>query len=137
MTTDSERRINPSNPSDDALLNTGPREPGPRPAGSDGTTLPGTGYAPLDPQGDEFIGKELSSYRIISRLGQGGMGVVYLAQHTMIGRKAAVKILKSELCKDQEVVERFYQEGKAVGQLHHENIIDVYDFGKGTAASIL
>jgi serine/threonine protein kinase/HEAT repeat protein len=130
MTTESGRHSNPSNPSNEALLNTGPKEPGPRPAGSTGTTLPGTGYAPLDAQGDDFIGKELSSYRVISKLGQGGMGMVYLAQHAMIGRKAAVKVLKRELCKDQDVVERFYQEGKAVGQLRHENIIDVYDFGK-------
>lgn len=132
MSTESGRHSQPSN-NPNTGPNTGPDlkiGPSPRAPGSTGTTLPGTGYKPIPDSEDPIIGRELSSYRIIKRLGQGGMGVVYLGQHTMIGRKAAVKVLKPELCKDQEVVERFYQEGRTVSQLAHENIIDVYDFGK-------
>jgi HEAT repeat protein/tRNA A-37 threonylcarbamoyl transferase component Bud32 len=95
-----------------------------------GTTLPGVGHAHAHDANDPMVGRELNSYRLLQRIGQGGMGMVYLGQHAMIGRKAAVKVLKAELCQDQEVVERFYQEARAVGQLAHENIIDVYDFGR-------
>lgn len=124
------------------LTSTSPGETGPTPQtafdttqqmkalASTGTTLPGLGHDRAHDPNDPFIGRELNSYRLVKRIGQGGMGNVYLGQHTLIGRKAAVKILKTELCQDQEVVERFYQEARSVGTIKHENIIDVYDFGR-------
>jgi serine/threonine protein kinase/HEAT repeat protein len=79
---------------------------------------------------DPMIGRELAGYVIARRLAEGGMGVVYVGEHTVIGRKSAIKILKQEFCENSEVVERFYQEARAVNEIKHENIIDIYDFGR-------
>jgi serine/threonine protein kinase len=80
-----------------------------------------------------MIGETLGSYRIVSEIGSGGMGVVYLAEHTLLGRKAAVKILRSEL--PEEYVERFFNEAKAAATLHHPGLVDVFDFGHHTDGS--
>jgi serine/threonine protein kinase len=56
------------------------------------------------------VGGTFGSYRILEKLGEGGMGAVYLAEHTLIGRKAAVKVLLPELSNNQEVVNRFFNE---------------------------
>jgi len=79
---------------------------------------------------DSLIGQELAGYTIRRRLAEGGMGVVYAAEHGKIGRAAAIKILKRELCHSEEMVERFYQEARAVNAIRHENIVDIYDFGR-------
>jgi len=79
---------------------------------------------------DSFIGQELCGYTIRRKLAEGGMGVVYAAEHGKIGRTAAIKVLKPELCHSEEMAERFYQEARAVNSIRHENIVDVYDFGR-------
>ena len=60
-----------------------------------------------------MIGQTLGSYRIVDRLGAGGMGEVYLAQQTRIDRRAAIKVLLPELSSNAEVVERFFSEARA------------------------
>jgi len=92
------------------------------------------GFSGLDdlPQNDpqKWIGKILSDrYRILSLLGLGGMGVVYLAEHVVIEKKVALKILNEELSHSRDVVSRFIGEAKAASRIGHENIIDITDFG--------
>ncbi len=79
---------------------------------------------------DPFIGKELQGYRITHKLAEGGMGIVYLGEHVKLGRRAAVKVLKLEYCKDEGVVQRFYQEAQAVNAIRDTGIVDIYDFGR-------
>lgn len=77
-----------------------------------------------------MVGQTLGSYKLVSEIGKGGMGVVYLAEHTLLGRKAAVKLLRPDVPNDQ--VERFFNEAKSVATLHHPGIVDVLDFGTST-----
>jgi serine/threonine-protein kinase len=74
-----------------------------------------------------MIGETLGTYRILSEIGKGGMGVVYLAEHTLLGRKTALKVLRADLIGDH--VERFFNEAKAAARLHHPGLVDVFDFG--------
>src|SRR5688572_20426969 len=68
-------------------------------------------------------------YRIIKTLGEGGMGTVFLAEHTLIKRRVAMKILHPELATDADVVERFMNEARAAGTLGHPNIVESTDMG--------
>jgi serine/threonine protein kinase/tetratricopeptide (TPR) repeat protein len=77
-----------------------------------------------------MIGKIFAErYRIVSVLGQGGMGVVYKAEHTLIGRAVAIKMLLPEVFSDNQSIMRFRQEARAASALTHPNIVTVYDFG--------
>lgn len=75
-----------------------------------------------------LIGKEIGKYRITERLGQGGMAEVYAGVHTHLDRKVAVKVLHSYLLEGGDFVDRFKREAKAVANLRHPNIVQVYDF---------
>jgi serine/threonine protein kinase/HEAT repeat protein len=79
---------------------------------------------------DMFVGQELCGYTIRRKLAEGGMGVVYEGMHGKIGRLGAIKVLKLEFCRSEDVVERFYQEARSVNSIRHENIVDIYDFGR-------
>src|SRR5882757_2717659 len=81
----------------------------------------------MDP--DEMIGASLGSYKVTSKLGQGGMGAVYLAEHPVLGRKAAIKVLLPELCQHKDAVERFFHEARTTAHLRHPAMVDVFDFG--------
>src|SRR5436190_14101557 len=69
-------------------------------------------------------------YRVISRVGSGGMADVYLAQDTLLGRQVAVKVLHHQFAEDQEFVERFKREASAAAGLSHPNIVGVFDRGE-------
>src|SRR5262245_45609955 len=72
-------------------------------------------------------GELIGDYQIVSLLGRGGMGEVYLARDTRIGRKAAIKVLLNEFFDDEERVRRFEQEARTVSNLNHPNIVTVYE----------
>src|SRR3954454_9388314 len=68
-------------------------------------------------------------YRIIKTLGEGGMGTVFLAEHALIKRRVAIKLLHPELASNAEVIERFMNEARAAGTLGHPNIVESTDMG--------
>ncbi len=72
----------------------------------------------------------ISHYKIISSIGKGGMGEVYLAEDTKLDRKVAIKVLPAELSNDEDRLQRFEQEAKATSALNHPNILTVYDNGE-------
>jgi serine/threonine-protein kinase len=69
-------------------------------------------------------------YRIERKIGHGGMGTVYGAVHPLIGKRAAIKVIRREMSSSPEAVERFVREAQAVNQVGHPNIVDVFGFGK-------
>src|SRR5512138_1606953 len=75
-------------------------------------------------------GTMLGDYRIEGKLGEGGWATVYSAVHPLIGKRAAVKVLKKELCRHPASVKRFIDEARAVNQIGHPNIVDVFTFGE-------
>jgi len=84
------------------------------------------------------IGQTLGSYRVISRLGSGGMGTVYLAEHQLLGSRAAIKVLLPEMCEQQRIVERFFDEARAATRIQDPGIVTVLDFGRtGPSAYIV
>ena len=75
------------------------------------------------------VGQTIGNYTLTAKLGEGGMGVVYLAEHPVIGRKVAMKAIHPELSRNPEVVSRFVTEAKSVNQIGNEHIVDIHDFG--------
>jgi serine/threonine-protein kinase len=74
-------------------------------------------------------GEHVGSYRILETISAGGMGTVYRAEHTLIGKIAAVKILHPELSSNRDIVNRFFNEAKATTSIKHPGIVEVFDFG--------
>src|SRR5262245_33866701 len=83
------------------------------------------------PAEDPLIGLVLSDrYRIVRKLGEGGMGAVYQAEHTLIEKRIALKVLFPELTRRTDLVARFLQEARSASRIGHENVIDISDFGQ-------
>jgi serine/threonine protein kinase len=76
-----------------------------------------------------MLGAVVGSYRIIGKISEGGMGAVYRAEHSLIGKAAAVKVLLPELSMNRDVVARFFNEARATTQIRHPGIVEVFDFG--------
>jgi serine/threonine-protein kinase len=76
------------------------------------------------------IGRSVSNYEIRRLIGEGGMGSVYLAQHPVSGRKAAVKILRRAFAEDEALVAKFIEEAQAVNALRHPHIVDLHEVGR-------
>lgn len=76
-------------------------------------------------------------YRIVARLGEGGMGAVYRATQEPLGREVALKVMSAALAQDKDAIERFHREARASSSLSHPNIVTVYDFGEDRGALYL
>ncbi|MDP3237161.1 MAG: protein kinase [Myxococcales bacterium] len=80
--------------------------------------------------GDPVIGTQVSGYVVKGRLGSGGMGIVYEGEQPMIGKRVAIKVLRPEIAENPDVVQRLVAEARAVNQVGHRGIIDVFGFGE-------
>lgn len=76
-------------------------------------------------------------YLITERLGAGGMGIVFGAQHRVLGKAVALKVLRDEFARDAKQVARFLREAQLASQIHHENVVDIQDFGRDSTTGAL
>lgn len=96
----------------------------------EGTPIDRTKSAPGVKLPDLLSGSRVGAYEVIREIGRGGMGAVYLAQDTRLGRRVALKLLSGELTTEQRHIRRFEQEARAASALNHPNIVTIYDIGE-------
>jgi serine/threonine protein kinase len=77
--------------------------------------------------GDSLVGTQVGAFTLVRKIGEGGMGSVYLGEHAVIGSRVAVKMLHPHLATSKEVVNRFFAEARAVNLIGHENIVSIFD----------
>jgi serine/threonine-protein kinase len=86
-----------------------------------------------EPDQDPLIGSVVGDkYKILRKIGEGGMGSVYLAEHLVIEKKFALKVLNGEMTRRSDLVARFLQEARSASRIDHENVIDISDFGQSS-----
>jgi serine/threonine-protein kinase len=76
---------------------------------------------------DDFLGQRFGSFEVVRELGRGGMGTVWLAEHTLIRKRVAVKVLHAHLARDRRLVSRFLSEARTLTMVQHENVVALYD----------
>ena len=83
-----------------------------------------------DDQAGRIVGKQIGHYQVLSRIGRGGMGEVFLAHDTSLGRKVALKLLRGDVTKDEDRLRRFRQEARSASALNHPNILTIHEIGQ-------
>jgi eukaryotic-like serine/threonine-protein kinase len=83
-----------------------------------------------DDQAGRIVGTQIGHYRVLSRIGSGGMGEVFLAQDTSLGRNVALKLLRSEFTRNEDRLRRFRQEARSASALNHPNILTIHEIGQ-------
>ena len=78
---------------------------------------------------NEHGAQKIGGYRVIKKIGEGGMGKVYIAEHELLGKKVAIKVLLPEHSQNPELVQRFFNEARAATRINHPGIVEIYDFG--------
>jgi serine/threonine-protein kinase len=86
--------------------------------------------ATVSNQGPDLTGRRVGEYEIVAKIGVGGMGAVYEGRQPLIGKRVAVKVLLPSLSNEKELVERFLSEARAVNEIRHRGIVDIFSFGQ-------